>query len=139
MEKEAKQTSGPLNIVIVDDESDALNLMAFFLQQMPRVHLQGSYSSGQQAIREIKASPVKPDIIFTDISMPGIDGIELSKKIRKILPEVAFVFITAYNHYAPETTEIKPIGFLQKPIEPSELFHCIKLFIAKAGKYKSPS
>ena len=137
MEKKTKPTQEQLNIVIVDDESDALNLMAFFLQQMPQVHLLASYSSGQQAIRGIKAAPVKPDIIFTDISMPDIDGIELSKKLRKILPEVAFVFITAYNHYAPETTEINPIGFLQKPIESSEIFHCIKLHLARTGKYKS--
>ncbi|MFW5706946.1 MAG: LytR/AlgR family response regulator transcription factor [Bacteroidota bacterium] len=128
---QSKPQGEKINIVIIDDEADALELTDYFLKQIPEVDVLAKYDSPRKALRGLKTMDAPPHIVFTDISMPEMDGIQLCRKIRCIHPEVQFVFITAYNHFAPYTQEIQPIGFLQKPVEASELHHSIKLFLAR--------
>lgn len=111
-----------LKLLIVDDESLERESIRFIIERqgiafdtiMEAVH-------GQDAIT--KASDFEPDIILMDIKMPGIDGIEASKLIRKFLPQVRIIIQTAFDQfdYAKEAIHIGVDDFIVKPTSSERL------------------
>src|SRR5690625_851803 len=80
----------------------------------------------------------KPDIIFLDIQMPGISGINLAEEIQCSLPETNIVFVTAYDEYAVRAFELSAIDYLLKPVRSNRLKDTIQR-ISKAYKRESTS
>lgn len=65
------------------------------------------------------------DILFLDISMPGLDGIETGRRLRKKGQEVKIIYITAYEHYALKAFEVKAFQYIVKPIEQDKLYEVL--------------
>lgn len=84
------------------------------------------------------AFKVKPDLVITDIRMPGIDGISMSKKIKEKLPYCSFIIITGYNdfEYARRAVKINAFDFLLKPIDEEELLNAIERAFIVCSKIK---
>ena len=101
----------PLRCVIVDDEPLAVKLLEGFVARTPFLALAGSFTDPVAAMTAIRAE--RPELVFLDIQMPDLDGMELS---RMIPPETKIVFTTAFKQYAFESYEVSALDVLLKPV-----------------------
>ena len=100
-----------IRCAVVDDEPLALGLMASYVKKTPFLELVGAYSSAVQAMQEMHDHPV--DLIFLDIQMPELNGLDYS---RMIPPQTRVVFTTAFNQYALDGYKVNALDYLLKPI-----------------------
>lgn len=101
-----------MKCIIVDDEPIAREGIEDFIHQTAELELSGSFGSAESAAEYIKKNPV--DLVFLDIQMPEINGIEFAQSIS---PHTLIIFITAYSEYALHSYEVDAIDYLVKPIE----------------------
>ncbi|MFY0714082.1 response regulator transcription factor [Seonamhaeicola sp. NFXS20] len=126
-----------ISCVAVDDEPMALNLVESYIEKTPFLELKTKCSSAIEAMQYIKEHPV--DLLFLDIQMPDLTGIELSK----ILPEqTRVIFTTAFDHYALEGFKVDAIDYLLKPFDYAEFLTAAnkaqKWFELLKGKTNQP-
>ncbi|HEX2939299.1 MAG TPA: response regulator [Ruminiclostridium sp.] len=105
---------------IVDDEYLMIQEMEFQLSSYPNLKIAGTYSNASHVLED--AEEKKPDVIFMDIDMPGMSGLDLALKLTKQNPNIAIVFVTAYSEYALDAYKAYPIDYLLKPIGQERLF-----------------
>ena len=104
-------------MVIVEDERDVRNRLVGLIEKSgSNFEIISEYETGIDAYEGILSD--NPDLILTDIKIPYINGIELSKMIREVYPLVKIIIITGYNEfdYAREAANIGVIGFISKPV-----------------------
>ena len=101
----------PLTCIIVDDEPLAVKLMESFVAKTPDLELLGSFTDSVEAINAVKEQ--KPNLLFLDIQMPDLNGMELAHMIPT---ETRVIFTTAFKEYAFESYEVSALDFLLKPI-----------------------
>ncbi|AUC24102.1 DNA-binding response regulator [Polaribacter sejongensis] len=111
-----------ITCVIVDDEPMALNLVESYVEKTPFLVLKKKCSSAIEAMEFIKNEPV--DLLFLDIQMPDLTGIEFSKMLPK---ETRVIFTTAFDQYALEGFKVEALDYLLKPFDYAE-------FLASANK-----
>lgn len=98
--------------MVVDDEPLAVEMLAGYVRRTPLLELTGTFTDPVLALSEIGSS--MPDLVFMDIQMPDLNGLELSK----LLPsETRIIFTTAFKEYAFESYEVGAIDYLLKPIK----------------------
>lgn len=120
----------PLTCIIVDDEPLAVRLLVSYAEKTPDLNLLASFTNSISAINAIKAQ--QPDLLFLDIQMPNIDGMELAHS----LPEATrVVFTTAFKEYAFESYEVNALDFLLKPVRYNKFLAAVE----KARKQLQPS
>jgi two-component system, LytTR family, response regulator len=95
--------------VVDDDNIDRLTTLSF-LKDYPQMEVTGDYDSAEKALSA--AQKTQPEVLFLDIDMPGMSGLELRKKLAQV---PACVFITAFPDYAVESFEVAAFDFLVKP------------------------
>lgn len=100
-----------LRCAIVDDEPLALSLLESYVQKTDFLTLEGKYSSAVQAMGRLSEQPV--DLLFLDIQMPELNGLEFS---RMIPPTTRIVFTTAFEQYAIDGYRVNALDYLLKPI-----------------------
>lgn len=101
-----------MNCFIIDDEPRALKILESYIEKTSFIRLAGSFRDSILAMNSILTE--KPDLIFLDINMPEINGIQLLKSLKN--PPFV-VFTTAYSDYAITSYELNAIDYLLKPIE----------------------
>lgn len=102
--------------IVDDDEIDRLTTLSF-CRRCSFLNIAGVYSSAAEALAAATQSP--PDVLFLDIDMPGMNGLELRKNLSHI---PACIFITSYPDYAVDSFEMAALDFLVKPFK-SERFN----------------
>lgn len=106
------------NIVICDDDAFAreriIEYTRKFFQETGEAFQMWQFSSGFDMLEHY---PLCTDIILLDIEMGVYNGLEAAREIRKIAPDVIVIFITNLPQYALQSYEVKPFGFLTKPLE----------------------
>jgi DNA-binding LytR/AlgR family response regulator len=101
-----------MNCIIVDDEPLAREAIRMLVEQTNNLELAGSFNSPASAAKFLAENEV--DLVFLDIQMPGVNGIEFAKTI----PERTFViFTTAYAEFALDSYEVDAIDYLIKPVK----------------------
>src|SRR5215470_2549872 len=100
-----------IRTLVVDDEALARDRLASFLSGIDDVALLGQAADGVEALRMIEEE--RPDLVFLDVQMPGMDGFEVLKALRPPLPQV--VFSTAYDEYAIRAFDVGAVDYLLKP------------------------
>ena len=100
-----------LSCIIVDDEPLAVRLLESYVEKTPDLELEASFTDSITAINAIKAQ--KPDMLFLDIQMPNLDGMELAHSLPE---ETRVIFTTAFKEYAFESYEVNALDFLLKPV-----------------------
>lgn len=109
----------PLRCIAVDDEPLALGLVAAFVEKTPFLTLTGRFSSAVEALQVIHQEDI--DIIFLDIQMPDLTGIELARVIEKSgIPGPRIIFTTAFNQYALDGFKVDALDYLLKPFNYEE-------------------
>jgi DNA-binding NarL/FixJ family response regulator len=84
-----------VNVSIIEDDSPASNIFADWLNHTPGFKCLSQYGSGEAAIPAILEE--KPDVILTDINLPGISGIECVRRLKPQMPQAQFVMLTVYE------------------------------------------
>ncbi|MBK7264919.1 MAG: response regulator transcription factor [Ignavibacteriales bacterium] len=102
-----------IKAIIVEDEELAREKLRFFLEDFPNVQLIAECGDAISALEALQK--FTPDLLFLDIQLPGVSGIELLRSIRKQSPSV--IFTTAFENYAIEAFDFKTIGYLLKPFD----------------------
>lgn len=100
-----------IRCIVVDDEPLAVEMIAGHVRRTPSLELCGCYTDSVLALSEVGV--LKPDIVFLDIQMPDINGLELSRMLPK---ETRVIFTTAFRQYAYESYEVEAIDYLLKPV-----------------------
>ena len=100
-----------LRCFVVDDEPLAVKMLENFIERTPFLELAGSFTDPVLALSEIRTQA--PQIVFLDIQMPDLSGMELS---RMIPDGTRIIFTTAFKQYAFESYEVSALDFLLKPI-----------------------
>jgi two-component system LytT family response regulator len=135
-----------IKTIIIDDERLAREELKLLLAEFIEIDIIDEAQNGQEGIEKIKQH--KPDLIFLDVSMPGMTGFEMLKQVDDV-PQV--IFITAYDEHALKAFELQAIDYILKPIDPERLNQAIKKvqsehaeiddfdFTARANKLLEPN
>ena len=119
----------PLTCMIVDDEPLAVRLLVSYVEKTSDLQLLDSFTDSIRAINAVKEQ--KPDLLFLDIQMPNIDGMELAHSLPE---QTRVVFTTAFKEYAFESYEVNALDFLLKPIRYNKFLAAVE----KAKKQLAP-
>lgn len=104
-----------MRCMIVDDEPLALDLLENYIKKSSFLELTGRYDDPVEALEAIKNE--KPDLVFFDIQMPGLNGIELA---RFVPPTCMVIFVTAFQQYALDSYKVNAVDYLLKPVSYAE-------------------
>lgn len=102
-----------MNCIIVDDEPPAREAIELLVKEVSYLTLTNTFNNAASAAKFMNENPV--DLIFLDIQMPGITGIEFARTIPK---KTLIIFTTAYSEYALDSYEVDAIDYLIKPVDP---------------------
>lgn len=102
-----------IRCIIVDDEPIAREGLETLVSRIPRLKLDATFESAESASAYLQDNTV--DLIFLDIEMPEINGLEFAKTIPE---KTLVIFTTAYSEYAIDSYEVDAVDYLVKPIEP---------------------
>lgn len=101
-----------MNCIVVDDEPLAREGIISLVAKTKELKLLGSFSSANAASNFMTGTPV--DLIFLDIQMPGINGIDFAKVVP---PKTLIIFTTAYTEFALDSYEVEAVDYLIKPVK----------------------
>src|ERR1700712_2208997 len=123
-----------LTALIIDDEPLARQELQYLLDAAGDVDVLGQGTNGIEAVELIRTH--KPDVIFLDVQMPGLDGFAVLKKVlshdkKGRLPQV--VFATAYDQYAVRAFEVNAVDYLLKPFDKGRLVKTLEKVRLKAA------
>ena len=110
-----------LHCVIIDDEPLALDLLESYIQKTPFLHLEGKYSSAVEALSKVDWNQI--DIIFLDIQMPDLNGLEFSRMLPN---RVRIIFTTAFQQYALDGFRANALDYLLKPFSYTDFMEAVK-------------
>jgi len=107
-----------LNCIAVDDEPLALGLVSRFIEQTAFLNLAGKYAGAVDALKAIHTQKI--DLVFLDIQMHDLNGIELARVLDKVAGKPRIIFTTAYNQFALEGYRVDALDYLVKPFNYQE-------------------
>ena len=103
-----------LTVLVVDDEAPALNEVAWLLDQDDRVGTVLTASSGTAALAALEREQI--DVVFSDISMPGLDGMQLARVIARFAERPQIVFVTAHDSHAVDAFDLHAVDYVMKAL-----------------------
>jgi two-component system LytT family response regulator len=115
-----------IRIVIIDDEAPARDLIKYYLKEVDSLEVIAECADGFSGLKSI--SSLKPDLVFLDIQMPRLTGIELVEVLTE-KPEI--IFTTAYDQFAIRAFELNAVDYLMKPFEKRRFLEAVKKAIYK--------
>lgn len=110
--------------LVVDDEAPARSELRYLLEQDERIAGVRVAASGTDALRVLENEPV--DVVFSDISMPGLDGMELARVLARFAHRPAVVFVTAHDQHAVDAFAISAVDYVMKPVRPERLAEAVR-------------
>lgn len=111
-----------ITCIIVEDERVAREGLQCYIEQYDFLELVGSFSNAHDALEFLQRETVS--LMFLDIEMPKLNGIDMARKLNNLLPLI--IFTTAYAQYALEGYEVNAIDYLVKPIFPEDFNRSIQ-------------
>ena len=108
---------------MVDDEVPALELLNMYLSSIEEVEVVGKFQFSTEALTAIPK--ISPDVVFLDIQMPEMNGLQLAEKLIEQEENLMIVFVTGYNQYALEAFQVNALNYLLKPVTHENIRKCI--------------
>lgn len=124
--------NGPLRVVLVDDEPLAIERLETLCGRIADVEVVGTADHGEAALEAIGRTT--PDLVLLDLTMPGLDGIEVAKRLAKMPSPPAIIFVTAHESFAVEAFDLDAVDYVLKPVAAERLERAIGRAIAKRGE-----
>ena len=122
----------PLRVLLVDDEAPTLSELAWLLEQDERVGQIYTATSGTEALRALELNHV--DVVFSDISMPDLDGIDLARVLARFAERPQVVFVTAYDDHAVAAFELEATDYVMKPVRRERLAEAVRRVVAACAE-----
>jgi DNA-binding LytR/AlgR family response regulator len=104
----------PFTCIVIDDDPSAISILVDHITYLPMLKLQKTYTKPLEALSDLTMS-TQADLIFLDIDMPLISGIQLASSLKELSPKI--IFTTAHDQYAIEAFKIRAKHYLLKPID----------------------
>ncbi|WP_239111564.1 LytR/AlgR family response regulator transcription factor [Phycicoccus sonneratiae] len=126
-------------VLVVDDELPALSELGYLLGRDPRVAEVLTASSGTDALRLLDARDV--DVVFSDISMPGLDGMALARVISRFAVRPQVVFVTAHERHAVDAFALDVTDYVMKPVREDRIAEAVRRVVEQRerGGARPPS
>lgn len=119
-------------VVIIDDDEVSINMLQFEMDKYPNFFLAGVAKTGASGLRLIEK--VRPDLLFLDVELPDMLGIEVLTRMKLQLREhIRVVFYTAYDKYMIEALRNQAFDFLTKPVDPIEFRNLTTRIVEQAS------
>jgi len=113
-----------IRTIIIDDEPSAVNLLATLLKKKCREDVEVVATSSSPLDGRSLIEEIKPDLVFLDIEMPGMTGVDLVRSFQQ--PGFRVVFVTAHDDYAVEAFQLSAVDYLLKPVGPESVVKTIE-------------
>jgi len=120
-----------LRVLAVDDEKPARDELAYLLSRDERVAEVLTASDGAEALRLLDSVTV--DALFVDIRMPGLDGLDLARVLRRFAEPPPVVFVTAYDSHGVEAFDLRAVDYLMKPVREQRLQEAVGRVVEARG------
>jgi DNA-binding LytR/AlgR family response regulator len=120
-----------LRALVIDDEPPARDELVYLLGLDPRVGTVSSADSATEALRRLESE--RFDVVFSDVRMPGLTGLDLARILAKFADRPAVVFITAYDDTAVDAFELQAVDYVMKPVRPDRLAEAVRRVISPAA------
>ena len=118
-----------IRVLIVDDEQPARGTIRLILKQIGNVEVVGECANGDECLRFVSEHG-DIDIIFLDIEMPGISGLQAASSIRLTNPNIHIVFSTGYSQFAIEAFDLEAFDYVLKPYRKARILQTINRYLA---------
>jgi DNA-binding LytR/AlgR family response regulator len=119
----------PLRALVADDEEPALAELVYLLQQDPRIGPIRTASDGAEALKILQDTDL--DVVFCDIKMPGLDGIDLARVLSKFASRPQIVFVTAYDEHAVAAFDLEATDYVMKPVRQERLAEAVRRVVTQ--------
>ena len=124
MPPERPADSARLRALVVDDEAPAREELTWLLGRDPNVGSVRSAGSASEALRALELEPV--DVVFCDIKMPGLDGLDLARVLARFAQRPYVVFVTAYDEHAIHAFDLRATDYVLKPVRAERLAEAVR-------------
>ncbi|NUQ81826.1 MAG: response regulator transcription factor [Bacteroidetes bacterium] len=124
-----------ISAVIIEDEPLAAEKLAFLLKDFPGIRIDGQFAEAGTALTWLTTHT--PDLIFLDIQLPGLSGMELARALPD--PSPAIIFTTAFDSYAIDAFDVNAVGYLLKPFDRNRLIAVVLKALKKIRPTASPA
>ena len=114
------RSANPMNILVVEDNNDFRELLCEMLRMLG--HTVASEASAEQAL--IRLNTEEPDLVITDLTLPGMSGVDLAKQIHASYPEIKIILSSGYGLPVGANLDFK-VGVLSKPYSLNQLIQAL--------------
>ena len=104
-----------LRVLVADDEEIMRGIMRKIIQMVDGFTVVGEAEDGEDALAKVES--LKPDVVFLDVEMPKINGIDCARSIQDMNPFITVIFATAYDGYMSDAFEVYAFDYLVKPFK----------------------
>jgi len=111
-------------VLIADDDAGMCKLLKKAIEKVDGFHVVGEASDGEEAFRLVEK--LNPDIVFLDVEMPVLNGIECANMIVDFNPLIKIIFVTAYEEYMPEAFKVYAFDYMVKPFKMDRLYQTLQ-------------
>lgn len=120
----------PIRVLVADDHPVVRGGLVALLRTIPDLAVVGEAPDGESAVREVQL--VRPDVVLMDVRMPGLDGVEATRRIRSAVPETRVLMLTMYDDDATVFTAMQAgaQGYLLKEAEQDQIVRAIRAVMA---------
>lgn len=120
-----------LTALVIDDEQPARDELAFLLERDPRIGEIRTSGSATEALRELQEHEV--DVVFLDIHMPGLTGLEMAQVLGRFRDPPAVVFVTAHDAHAVDAFDLSAVDYVLKPVRQERLAEAVRRVTERSG------
>jgi len=132
MSDESVPAPAGLRVLAVDDEAPARAELAYLLGRDERIDEVHTAGDGAEALRMLEDTAY--DALFVDIRMPGLDGLDLARVLRRFTSPPAVVFVSAYDQHALEAFDLRAVDYLMKPVRDERLAEAVGRVLEARGR-----
>jgi DNA-binding LytR/AlgR family response regulator len=125
-----------LRALVVDDEAPARGELRYLLGAHPEVEVVGEAASAREALA--LAESVRYDVVFLDVEMPGMTGLDAARLVLDRRERPAVVFVTAHERYAVDAFAVEAFDYLVKPVEPERLARVVERLTQARSRQQPP-